>query len=222
MPLINCPYCGHKVSDLATACPRCGRQLQPQYGPQQNQYQQRYYQQEPGLKSKNNNNTVIIVLSILVAALAIGVGILFGMMGCERNSSNGGSTTPPSSPVDSTTKGETKPPVDAVKDYDTTYVKIKQVEKIQVPNPPPPEPQEYIPEELNGYYITSGGGYGAYLRRSPSTQSTKLTVYRDGTYFEGAYSSVPRWIMVIKNGHIVGYIHDENVTPSEYYVNDGC
>lgn len=207
MGLLTCPDCGSQISSNAVVCPRCGRQLQPLNKFQNSPYQQGYYGRGPEPPSKNNN-TAIIALAIIAAALAIGAGILWGMRECDNRNDN---TTPTPTPTD------TIKVIDTVKVVDTTYVKIKEVEKIKVPERPP-EPPEYIPDELNGYYITSGGGYGAYLRKRPTTDSKKITTYREGTYFEGAYSSRdPRWIMVVEDGRIVGYIHEENVTPSEFY-----
>lgn len=75
------------------------------------------------------------------------------------------------------------------------------------------EPEVVIPEELDDFVVTSQGGYGAYVRKHPSTDSEKLKTYRDGTSFTGAYTDVPHWIMIVEDGHIVGYIHDENVNP---------
>lgn len=75
------------------------------------------------------------------------------------------------------------------------------------------EPEVVIPEELDDFVVTSQGGYGAYVRKHPSTDSEKLKTYRDGTSFTGAYTDVPHWIMIVEDGHIVGYIHDENVSP---------
>lgn len=70
-----------------------------------------------------------------------------------------------------------------------------------------------IPDELDDFVVTSQGGYGAYVKEKPAIDSERLMVYRDGTTFTGAYTNVPHWIMIIEDGHIVGYIHDENVSP---------
>lgn len=77
------------------------------------------------------------------------------------------------------------------------------------------EPDAVIPENLEDFVVTSQGGYGAYVKERPSTDSERLTVYRDGTTFSGAYTDIPHWIMIVKDNHIVGYIHDDNVSPEE-------
>lgn len=213
-----CPNCGKQISPYERTCPHCGHPLQQpyydnQYGNQQGApYGQNPYgpQQPP---QRNNNTIIIVVLAVVILALL--AFLAFALKNKKDNSPSTSQSVP--SPVIDTLKV-----LDTVKVVDTSYVKIKEVEKVKVPESPP-EPPEHIPSQLNGYYITSGGGYGAYLRKRPTTSSTKLTTYRDGTYFEGAYSSRdPEWIMVVKNGHIVGYIHEENVTPSEDYYDDGC
>ena len=74
------------------------------------------------------------------------------------------------------------------------------------------EPEEVIPDDLDEFVVTSQGGYGAYVRLRPSTDSEKLITYREGTTFTGAYTDVPHWIMIVEDDNIVGYIHDENVS----------
>ena len=39
MALINCPNCGHKVSNKANTCPKCGQELSPVVNPQTNSVQ---------------------------------------------------------------------------------------------------------------------------------------------------------------------------------------
>ena len=64
---------------------------------------------------------------------------------------------------------------------------------------------------LSTFMVSSIKGTGACLRESPSTSSPAITVYSDGTYFEGTYSDVDPWIAVVEDGIVIGYIHDENV-----------
>lgn len=81
------------------------------------------------------------------------------------------------------------------------------------------EPEVVIPEELDDFVVTSQGGYGAYVKSRPALDSERLMVYRDGTIFNGAYTDKPHWIMIVEDGNIVGYIHDENVSQAydDYY-----
>ena len=53
------------------------------------------------------------------------------------------------------------------------------------------EPEVAIPDELDDFVVMSQGGYGAYVRKHPSTDSEKLKTYRDGTTFTGAYTDTP-------------------------------
>lgn len=73
-------------------------------------------------------------------------------------------------------------------------------------------PEEVIPEELDEFVVTSQGGSGAHVKESPSSDSPTIMTYPDGTTFTGAYTDVPRWIMIVKDNHIVGYIHDHYVS----------
>ena len=61
------------------------------------------------------------------------------------------------------------------------------------------------------FVVNSVKGTGACLRKRPSTSSKYTAIYSDGTLFEGYYSDVNHWIVVVRNGHKLGYIHDENV-----------
>lgn len=83
-----------------------------------------------------------------------------------------------------------------------------------VPEVVPDEPEVVIPDELDDFVVTSQGGYGAYVKSLPDLDSERLTVYRDGTTFTGAYTDKPHWIMIVEDNRIVGYIHDENVSPA--------
>ena len=74
------------------------------------------------------------------------------------------------------------------------------------------EPKVMIPDELDDFVVTSQGGYGAYVKSRPALDSERLMVYRDGTIFKGTYTDIPHWIMIVEDNHIVGYIHDENVS----------
>lgn len=83
---------------------------------------------------------------------------------------------------------------------------------------------DYKSENLEYYQVTSLGGKGAYVRKRPNINSKILATYSEGTVFSGDYSDKPNWIRIINNGKVVGYIHDENVSPyiecGEYYDND--
>ena len=85
------------------------------------------------------------------------------------------------------------------------------------------EPEVAIPDELDDFVVMSQGGYGAYVKSLPALDSERLMVYRDGTTFTGAYTDTPHWIMIVEDGRIVGYIHDENVSSAygDYGEGDG-
>lgn len=83
---------------------------------------------------------------------------------------------------------------------------------------------KYFPEETNvveanednfvEFFVTSLKGNGANVRKHPNLDAKIIKVYPDGTYFYGVYTDKPHWIRIISNRKVVGYIHDENVTPA--------
>lgn len=94
-------------------------------------------------------------------------------------------------------------------DNDTSYIETIPVQE----EPYTDESYEDDSEmQLSVFVVSSVRGTGACLRESPTTSSKALSVYSDGTYFDGYYSDVYPWIAVVENGSIIGYIHDENVT----------
>ena len=86
-------------------------------------------------------------------------------------------------------------------------------------------PDETVFAETNDndcieFFVTSLKGNGANVRKLPDLDAEVLRVYPDGTYFYGVYTDKPHWIRIINNGKVVGYIHEENVSPtytSGYY-----
>lgn len=86
-------------------------------------------------------------------------------------------------------------------------------------------PDETVFAETNDndcieFFVTSLKGNGANVRKHPDLDAEVLRVYPDGTYFYGVYTDKPHWIRIINNGKVVGYIHEENVSPtytSGYY-----
>ncbi len=59
MSLINCPECGHEISDLAAACPQCGMPI------------------TLARTVSSNKINVPLIISVIAAAL-VGIIILFG------------------------------------------------------------------------------------------------------------------------------------------------
>lgn len=56
MPLIKCPECGHDVSDMAGACPNCGRPMKP----------------KPAPRPRKKAGCLTYVVSIIVALIVFG------------------------------------------------------------------------------------------------------------------------------------------------------
>ncbi len=132
MALIYCPACGHKVSQYATSCPRCGQPLQPQQYNQNNQHQQGgYYGQGPTQSPKRNNTALIIMLTAAVC-LALFAGLIAAMKGCDNNGNSGSSTSPPTQNVPTTQPTDTvaKTPRDTI--HDTVFIPQKEKKIIKV------------------------------------------------------------------------------------------
>lgn len=72
----------------------------------------------------------------------------------------------------------------------------------------------YSSENLDNYQVTSLGGKGAHVHERPDNNSKILATYTEGTVFSGNYTDKPHWIRIINNGKVVGYIHDENLSPA--------
>lgn len=155
-------------------------------------------QQQP--KPKNNN--AIIIALVAVACLALGA-----LLALLLNRNSGKTENEPQSTeqiTNSTAASATSP----------------------VPTTPSIPNDEYngevIPDILNEYVVSSYGGYGVYLRTRPSERAKTRKVYRDDTHFMGAPSKVRGYIMVIRNGRVIGYVPEEKVYQSGYNdYNDG-
>ncbi len=66
MALINCPECGHEVSDTAATCPHCGCAIS----------QQQTEEKTKKKKSISKKKLIIIISSIIVALIIVAVGAL--------------------------------------------------------------------------------------------------------------------------------------------------
>jgi len=72
MPLITCPDCHKEISDLAKACPQCGRPMV------EDEYEEEEYEEEPVYASRRKRSSPVI--SALQLFLFIG-----GMIGLVLN-----------------------------------------------------------------------------------------------------------------------------------------
>lgn len=70
MALIQCPTCGHSISDKATRCPKCGRVVGPQMQ-QTSPYNAGAYPVEDRNSGNKGRKTGIIIVSVVAAILAI-------------------------------------------------------------------------------------------------------------------------------------------------------
>lgn len=139
----------------------------------------------------NSNNNGNNWLYILIGALAVvGFIALFTLIAPKDNNAN-----------------KQEPRTETVKIIET----VKEQEKTFNPSNPKPE-KDYSKVRTTRYMVNSIKGTGAVLRRRPSSSSKNQQVYSDGTIFSGVYEDNGPWISVIKNGHRIGYIHNENVT----------
>ena len=134
---------------------------------------------------------------VLSLSLASCIGTNRGNYGSARNSDKG-------------------PVVDTVKVYDTTYVEVKEVERVRSH---PRGGEEFVPSILNEYVVTSFGGYGVYMRYRPQESAKTDIIYRDDMHFMGAPSRVPGWIMVVEDDEVIGYMPEEKVyeLDGDYY-----
>lgn len=194
MAHFNCPKCGCQITEQDTVCPQCGVPIFTQPPVQGQQYEQHipnYNNQGQMPPQNNNNNKYNIIIALLVV---IALGLLLGIILTTRSCNSGNNT---------------------VTVVDTTRV----VEKIKyIPQAThAAEPQEYIPDVLDEYEVISATGRGVYLRYRPSERAKTTTIYHDYTRFLGAPSSTPGYIMVIRNGHIIGYMPEEKVQICDGY-----
>lgn len=157
-------------------------------------------QQQP--KSKNNN--AIIIALVAVACLAIGalVALLLNRNKTEAPAEPQATEQVTADPAASATVPATSPlPATVPSDVNNG---------------------EVIPDVLNEYVVSSYGGYGVYVRTRPNESSKTRKVYRDNTHFMGAPSKKPGYIMIIRNGRVIGYVPEEKVYESGYNdYNDG-
>ena len=185
MALIYCRECGHRVSDRAATCPRCGFPLN---------------NNSTGNQSGNNNGNNLY-LYIIIGALVVGAIILsLFLLG---SNSNGDHTNVP--------KTEINNPNTPPQAQNNTPAQAQNNTPIQNAEPAHDRDEAKPSQPVLQFVVNSVKGTGACLRKRPSTSSKYTAIYSDGTLFEGYYSDVNHWIVVVKNGHKLGYIHDENV-----------
>ena len=74
MALMNCPECGHQVSDQAFTCPHCGRPLRT--GP----LPERLRQESRALQSLTMGCGCMVILVVLAIAVVIGFLMTHGFI----------------------------------------------------------------------------------------------------------------------------------------------